>query len=278
MVLLLPALAGCATTAAVKGKSPLHEATMSADSVAVEIISVRFPLADAEANDKLWSEVDEQHFPAELRQRLTRNGFRAGVVAGPIPETLVKLMELKEKPPTPGESHQVDPASLEAEPRVMPRHLQLRAGHRSEIMASGVYDQLPLLMSETGELRGQTYPQAQGVLALKAIPRGDGRVEIELVPELHYDRPRQRWIGDQGMWRLETGKPRRAFDDMRMSALLGPGAMILLTCLPERTGSLGYYFFTTCGEPRWEQKLIVLRLCQTQHDDLVAPPPLALER
>ena len=251
---------------------------MSPDSVALEIFSIRLPPEDPELNSKVWKEVDEQHFPADLRQRLTKNGFRVGIVGEHVPAPLAKLMELKEQSANVGAPQQVTAAQLEKEPRVTLRHLQTRAGQRSEIITSSVYEHMPVLVAESGELRGQTYGQAQGMLAVIASPQPDGQVRLELVPELHHDQSRQHWVGDQAIWRLEAGRPKRSFDDMKLSALLTPGSMLLLGTQPRRPGSLGHYFFTeqSGNEGRSEQKLILIRLCQTQHDDLVTPPPLAL--
>ena len=58
---------------------------MTPGSVAVDIVFVRCPLGDPAVNEKMWEEIDEQHFPAELRQRLARNGFRAGVIGAQFP-------------------------------------------------------------------------------------------------------------------------------------------------------------------------------------------------
>ena len=107
----------------------------------------------------------------------------------------------------------------------------MRAGGRNEILASGVYEQMPLLVREGGELRGQTYSQAQGILAARAFPQSDGRVRVELVPELHHGQPRRRFVGDQAMMRLEMARPRRVFDDLTISAVLSPGTMLILTAL-----------------------------------------------
>ena len=78
------------------------------------------------------------------------------------------------------------------------------------------------------------------------------------------------------MWRLETERPRRAFEDMTISAVLSPGGMLVLgAAQPARQpGTLLLHGAPTI--PR-EQKLLLLRLCQTQHDDLATPPPLKLE-
>jgi hypothetical protein len=237
----------------------------------LEVFFVRFPFGDPQINGPLWQAIDEQHFPAELRRRLGQNGFRIGLAGGQIPIALSQLLELQDKPPPSGEANQVDVASLDAEPRVMRRHLSIRTGQRKEIVVSGVYTQLPVLLCESGQLAGQTYRKAQAVLAVTTTALSDGRVQVELVPELHHDDAQQRWVGDQGMLRLEAGRPRRAFDEMTISATLSPGSMLLLSSVPRLPGSLGHHFFTE-DNGRLEQKLLVLRLAQTQHDELFTPP------
>ena len=47
--------------------------------------------------------------------------------------------------------------------------------------------------------------------------------------------------------------------------------MLVLTCLPDRPGSLGHRFFTHECAGQAEQKLLVIRLSQTQHDGLFSP-------
>ena len=278
-VLLLAVLviAGCTTPLPNKGKSPLTTAQMSPDSVVLDIFFVRFPFGDPAANDRLWGEIDEQQFSAELRDRLMRNGFRVGLVSGQMPIELSKLLELSDKPPPTGEIEGTKVENLEAEPHVFRQHLQLRSGNRSEIVASEEYEQLTVLLNESGQLGGQTYNQAKGILAVKSFPQPDGRVRLELVPELQHGQPRQRWVGSQGIMRLETSRPTRKFDDMTLTADLAPGAILVLGSLPNRPGSLGHHFFTE-NNGRLEQKLLVVRLSGTQHDGLFNPPePLKLD-
>jgi hypothetical protein len=246
---------------------------MSPDSCVLEVCFVRFPFGDPEVNQQLWQEVDEQHFPAELRRRLAQNGFRVGLLDGQIPATLSKLLDLNDEPHAAGEANQVNQVDLAGPDSQSPPvrwHLETRAGQRKVIIASGVYDQLPVLICESGELGGQTYSQAQAILAVKTFPQSDGRVRVEITPELHHGELRQRWVGQQGMWRLEAGKQERVFEEMGFSATLSPGCMLLVTSLPNRAGSLGHHFFTE-DNGKLEQKLLVLRLAQTQHDGLFSP-------
>ena len=229
-LLAVLALAGCTAPLRVT-KSPLQPPQMSPDSVVLEMFFIRFPFGDAAANDKLWDQVDEQSFSPALREALTSNGFRVGLVSGQMPVELSKLLELGGKPAPTGEMESAEMSDLENQPRVVRRHLQLRAGQRGEIIASSVYPQLPVLVRQSGQVSGQTYNQAQGIFAVRSLPQPDGQVRLELVPELHYDQPRQRWVGSQGILRLEASRPKREFDDMTITADLSPGtARCLAAC------------------------------------------------
>ncbi len=261
-------LVGCTRLPKQTAELALQPAQMSPDSVVIEVFFVRCPPGDPRLNAELWNEVDEQQVPAEVRQRLWANGFRAGLVYGQVPVALSQLLDLADKPAPTDEAVESELNELEAVPTVMRRHLQTRPGQRNEIVASSVYEALPVLIAGEGEVRGRTYRQAQGVLALKTAPQPDGRVRVSLVPELHHEQARQRWVGRQGMLQMETGRPREAFDDMALAARFLPGDMLVLTSLPDRPGSLGHHFFTTTeGEPG--QKLLVVRLAQTQHDGAI---------
>ncbi len=252
---------------------------MPPDCTVLEIYFVRFPLGDPIGNESLWKEVDEQYFPPSLRQSLLRNGFRVGLVGSPIPQPLADLMELEDKLAAGAEAGSTKIESFGSTPHVVCRHLQARAGRRNEVVASGVYEELPVLVYDSGRLCGRTYPKAQGIFALTADPEPDGRVRLRLVPELHYGEARQRWVGSEGAFRMEPGRSRRVFDDFAVSATISPGCMLLLSSLPNRSGSIGHSFFNHTEAGKLEQKLLVIRLVQTQHDGLFNPAePLPLDR
>jgi hypothetical protein len=270
LLVALLAIAGCSTPLR-PAKSPLMPAQMSPDSVVLEMFFVRFPVGDTAANEKLWEEIDEQQFAPELRERLTRNGFRAGVVSGQMPVELSKLLELSDKTAPVDGIAETKVEDLEAQPRVFRRHMQLRAGKPGEIVASGIYPQLPVLTCESGRVCGRTYDEAQGIFAVKSLPQPDGRVRLELVPELQYGQPKTQWVSNPGLARLEAFRPKREFHDITLTADLAPGTMLVLSSLPSRPGSLGHHFFTE-NDGRPEQKLLIVRLAQTQHDGLFNPP------
>ncbi len=209
-----------------------------------------------------------------------------------MPTELSKLLELSNQPPPEAEEKGKDKDAGKSDgkaggkadkvedftdqPRVVHRRLDIRPGQRGEIIASGTYDQLTVLLCESG-LSGKTYNQAQGIFEIRQFPRPDGRVRLQLVPELYHDQIRQRWVGSQGMLRLDASRPKQVYEEMTLSADLEPGGMLILASLPNRPGSLGHYFFTE-KDARLEQKLLIIRLAQTQNDGLFNPPePLKLE-
>jgi hypothetical protein len=272
-VLALLTAASCQTLLAIKpkGKSPLKAARMTADCCVLDVFSINVPCDDVRLNEKLWQEIDEQRLPPDLRQRLSGNGFRAGVVSGQIPVALSQLMELNEKPAPTDEAAGTKLADVAEKPRVSRRHIQTQPGQRSEIVTSGVYEQLPVLMCDSGRVGGETYEQAQGILAVRTYPQPDGQVRLDLTPELHYGQPKQHWVLEQGgVGRLDVSRAKRAFNDLTTNATLAPGSMLVICCLPNHPGSLGHHFFTE-KDGKAMQKLLVIRLSQTQHDNLFDP-------
>ena len=243
---------------------------MRPNSVVLDIFFVRVPLGDVAVNETLWQQVDEQHFPPALRQRMRQNGFRIGLLGGSIPMTLSKLLELEDKPVASGEANQINVADMHSEPRVLLRHMQLGTGCRGLIVTSGIYDRLPVLSLESGQLGGQTYDQAQAHLSVEVAIQDDGLVQLKLTPELHHGQARLQprpIAGNEAMFQLTSSRPRRVFDDLSFSASVSPGSMVLVSSLPDRPGSLGHHFLTS-DNGRPEQKLLVVRLSQTQHNDV----------
>jgi hypothetical protein len=100
----------------------------------------------------------------------------------------------------------------------------------------------------------------------------DGRVRLKLVPELQYGSPKPTIVGRPGIMRLEANQPKQVYQEMTIDASLRPGQMLVLGSLPERRGSLGHHFFTQKTNGKVEQKLLVIRLSQTQHDGLFDAP------
>jgi hypothetical protein len=254
-----------------KGRSPLAPAQMSADCCVLDAFFVNVPFGDVRANDDVWHELDEQRFPAELRRRLANNGFRIGQTGGQIPTVLSQLMELNDKPAPTGDVLGENPTEVAENARVTRRHIQTRPGERSEINASGIYDQLPVLFSnDAGSIGGETYEQAQAVLAVKTFPQPDGQVRLEITPEVQHGQPKNHFVLDTtgGGGHIDISRAKRVFTELITNATLAPGSMIVMSSLPDRAGSLGQHFFADKdGKPT--QKLLIIRLSGTSNADLL---------
>ena len=265
---LLAMVGACTTLGPPQGESPLEQVRMPPESCALDVFFVRFPLGEEEANVDLWNEIDEQQLPNEIRRELTRNGFRVGVSCGQMPMALARLLELEGKPVASGACQQVSVTALESAPKVVRHHAQVRAGRSRQIVPWGLQEELPVLLASADGVCGRSYPHAQPSLALTPFPERDGRIRLELVPELQYGDYVHRYAGHQYAFRTELSRSQRAFDELAFSASLKAGDMLLIGSLPNRPGSLGDRFFTHDVSGRKEQKLLVIRLSQTQHDDL----------
>jgi hypothetical protein len=247
-----------------KGKSPLAPLQVSEDSVVLEIFFARFDYGYPPFAEKLWEQVDEQVVSTEIRRELSRHGFRVGVVGSQVPVELARLMTLTD---TPQPQHQGTTVNLENEPSVKLRVLEVRSGRVGEVIASPVYDHLQLMMRKGDKVEGKTYHKADGRFVLKAIRHSDGRVGLDLLPEVRHGKAEQRWEAADGVFRLASSQQKRTFDGMHLKLDLSPGQMLLLTCRPDHPGSIGHYFFTEplAGE-NLAQRMVIIRLA-TAGDD-----------
>lgn len=266
--------AGCRNVAEHIPQSPLKPARMSAESCVLDVFFVRVPFGDSEVNGPLWTEIDEQQLTSDLRQRLALNGFRIGLVGTQVPPALAKLLEQQGKTPGGSQAAAFSPEDLEEESPVEWAHWQLPPGRRKEIVCSETYESLPVLVCDPQGVQGDEYSDAQGVLAVQSYPEADGRVRLRFVPEIQHGERKLRFVGKQGIARLEPTRAKRSFNDMAVEATLGLGQMLVLSCETSRPGSLGHRFFSCQKDGKQEQKLLVIRLSQTQHDDLFSPPQL----
>ncbi len=108
------------------------------------------------------------------------------------------------------------------------------------------------------------------ILAARSFPQGDGTVRLEFMPEVHHGEPRKQWVAGEGTFHLLSGRAREVFQDLLISASLHPGETLLLSCTPDHKG-LGQNFFVDVGQGDAQQKLLLIRVAQTQRDELFEP-------
>jgi hypothetical protein len=156
------------------------------------------------------------------------------------------------------------------------------AGRPAKIICTGEHarhaELSVLIRGADGQVNGRTYRKVMGLLGIKAFPQGDSRVRLEVVPELEHGDSARRFEPSDGAMRVEFSPPHEKFELMRMESMLSPGQLLLITCRPERPGSLGYQFFTDAKGAKAEQKLLLVRLLLARYDNLFdtgVPPTTA---
>ena len=239
---------------------------MSPDSVVVEIAVLELTGGGEPEAQQLWQRVDEQGLSFALRRRLADQGLRCGVIGAQVPGWIRE--ELREQ------CRQLrldeDRGTATPDDIAVQRRLQCRAGQKRYIPVGQVCDQLTLEPPAGDPVDPQQYRNGQCQLAVTVTPHGDGTVDLELTPEIHFGKPRQRWVGQTGLFHAEIAQETAAFDALSIRASLTPGQTLVLAADPVN-GRLSQAFCDgLCGDTA-PGKLVLLRLAQTQLDDLFDP-------
>jgi len=267
-------LAGCAPF-----KTPddlpsqlLPKPRLPPDSVILEIGYAQPLLSDQATYDEVWQQADEQSLALELRQELERNGLRFGILGKQIPAKIRAIMDNQQRDL---DRRSEDLGMGEVEVDRQTRRLQCRAARRAKILCSKRFEQLSLLTRDSGVVRGRQLHQAQCLFGLKPYPQGDGRVQIDLLPEVEHGDVRQQWVAGEAMLMQRVGREKMTFEALRLSLSLAPGQMIVASATSPPKG-LGEHFFVEAVAGTPSRSLLFIRLAHTQQDDLFAPELSAL--
>ena len=135
---------GCALlNTSQKPEAPsLPAPALPASSVVLEVAFARIPVADEGAYNSIWSEVDEQHFPTELRRQMSANGSRCGLVGMQLPPKLKEALDASE----PGATERGEDSAADPELDRAPRRIQCRSGQRAKILVTKQLDLFSLLL------------------------------------------------------------------------------------------------------------------------------------
>ena len=244
------------------GKSPLAPITVSPETITLEVFSAP-ALRDDPQFAELWELVDEQPLPAELRRRLAANGMRAGLVGPNVPGALAAVLKVTDRR-IEDEQRQLVP--MDPEGGVTLRVLHARAGKRIELAIPRVREEMSLLEAIDGRVGGGTYRKAECRMALRAFPETDGRVRLELTPEVHYGEFKSRTRGSDGVFIRTQQRDKKIFEELKLEPALAAGQMLLITCRPDRSGTVGWHFFTDATADKPVAMLWVLRVARAAPD------------
>jgi hypothetical protein len=269
VVWMLGSFLGCGavlTMATVSSpQSILKAAKSSSDQVTLEIFQVRVPAEDKALMEELWQAADEQRVDFDARNRLVSNGFRAGVIAGTLPDALSRSLNLQSEMPDGSAERVITDES--ATPKVTRRVLQLKQRQPAIIQASEVQPSVHVFLNSENGLQGKSYEQAQGAFSLRAENVPGQQVQLQLTPELQFGELKNRYAGsDQGMIFSTPSRECKVFDQLKINVPIAAGEMFVVTKTSGAPGSLGSVFHGDAVE----QKLVLIRLLQVPESEILA--------
>lgn len=254
-------------------KTTLSAPQLARDAVILEVAFIRVAANANSKNSKFWPDIDETHLATVDRKRLAQNGIRCGLIAGSLPDSLTELIN--------GDANTVDlealTGSLNLNLENRNQRLQFRAGQAGQIvMSKSVKENITVITSDSQYAAAERFNQAQCQFQIKTYPQGDGRVRIELIPQIHHGDPRAEFTGQDGAWLLKTQRAVKQYDAVPITALISPGESLLLSADSDNKG-LGRQFFVINDDDEKTNHLLLMRLVHTQYDDLFAPNETPLE-
>lgn len=140
----------------------------------------------------------------------------------------------------------------------------------AKILCSKTFPELSLLTRDNGSVRGRQLYKAQCLFGMKPYPEADGRVRIDLIPEVEHGEVKQQWVGGEGTLMQRIGRDRITFEQLRMSLTLAPGQTLVVSACQDAKG-LGEHFFVESVGGTKSRSMLFVRVAHTQHDDLFAP-------
>jgi hypothetical protein len=269
---LVAVAAGCAQ---MPKSSSLLDATPAADHVGLELFFVRLEPDDSAVLEALWSSVDEQAIDLAVRRRLAANGLIVGRVGGQLPSAITDLLQVSDAAPT----QPIGQPTVIVGTKVPRIHRKLIDVYQTEtpnrVVVTGERERHAKLVvlyrdeEDGGAVRGHTLENARGSFLTKVLPQPDGRVKLDLLPEIEYGEPRREIVpGEGGALTMQVAPPRETFDGLRLTVSLLPGEMLVFGCRGDRPGSLGQQFFTERQSDVLSQIVVLLRVMQAKPDDL----------
>lgn len=251
----------------------LPAAQKSLDSVLVETVLVRFPEQRIGDMEEIWGSVDESLLEISQRKMLDSNGLRAGVLLGELPKVLRDQIETTSHDQA---TDVLEHAGLAADVDNRMRQLQCRAGRSKEVIVRReLTDPLTVMSTKEGVLSGNTFQKPTVLFDMRVMPHGDKQTTIKLTPEIQHGELKQAFVTTELGIRPNMQRDKQKWQELTVTAKLKPGQVLLMaSTMPPK--ALGFAFFTTTtAELNKEYVVLLLRVAETQLDELFAPEEIA---
>lgn len=250
--LLLPLLAGCLTTDAVRGRwmdrLQIFRSQPDADSAHIEYVVIERAAGDETVNRRVWDKIDELALPFEAQDTLQKNGLRVGTISGTAPGPLRGLID---------------------DPRTERGH-RFRSFHADKPISLALGQPSPNVDFDftVGDRKTRfAHDHAQLGFQLSVRPGKDGGVLLKCVPEGKYRDPKP-FSTDLTVDREYTTDQ---FADGAFEFALGAGEYLVIGTDVFREGTFGHAACVGETPDKKVQRLLVIRAGQPKAERLTPP-------
>jgi hypothetical protein len=241
---------------------------MAPDTVVVEALFVRLPEDSDRAQLEAFANMEESFIDIELRRELDRNGIRAGIILGEIPKQVQHWLAYAEARKKSDLMEQVD---LNSDVSTLLQRLQCRAGKRKVIDVHPEKATSLSVFYHDGSPKGKTYESPAFQFALTTLPNGDGTANVRLVPEIQYGPPALTFVPRDFAIRKESRRRQDHWDNLALEAKLQMGQILVVGGTSDPRGLGEHFFWANRVDGGRDRVILLLRLAQTQLDDILSP-------
>lgn len=215
--------------------------------------TVKGAVGEPGVDSAVWAVADVEGVgDEETRRQLEANGLRVGVITGPMPPDLEKLLHA----PPPNAVDTVEIVRGEGDGTLIRLTPEVEGTTETS-----------LLMNRQGRVGGKVYQDLAGFVRISGTHVGNDILQLQLVPELHYGAVQRRFTGDASagpyspqQLMMKDGQEEEALRDLAVSISLRPGQVVAIGSRADRPSSLGPLFLVDPGRggERDQQRLVLI--------------------
>ncbi|WP_435022025.1 hypothetical protein TA3x_002690 [Tundrisphaera sp. TA3] len=228
------------------------------------------PLGHVAIEEAAWRAADEQGVPLGVRQALSANGLRIGVITGGLPPDLSEAFQSR-PPQKPTEWVHFDlPEGVQTPVTVRPK-VDPDAASGSEVVT--------LLVNNQGKVEGKDYADASGLITLTADQKGTREVSLRIVPAVQHGPKRGGYAAVQNAgpfaqqeFTFKNEQQEDSRRDLAVTLDIQPGQYVVIGCRSGHERSLGSFLFTRT-EANSDQVMQSILLIQAGRNNVGAEPP-----
>lgn len=253
--------------------SPLANARVANDVVALEIAVARLDGKALDQFNEIWGNADVQTLSLPVRKRLDRNGMRVGLLGTQLPGELTSALSYRQ--PLLTEDGEILFNSRQPLPPpgqgsfAVKQIEQMGPGESHWVPCSPRLAQVPWSIASNSTTRSGICEAAQCGFMITQVPVSGDAIKLWLRPEIRHGETRMRYGIDQETLLVQEKQKRLRFDELDFPHRIRLGQTLVITTTPTPAG-IGEQFFAT-GQFASSRHVLLIRPVRISKDDLFSP-------